>query len=122
MKKNYHQDKNGTMVFSARGIECKCIENDKGLPSFEVIGYTDNDNISFRYQKGDIIEPDILNMEYAELLLEVKGEQADEWKTEYITSSTVYGIIVRLDNMSFITLKEIREGFNKRLRGIDNDD
>ena len=116
--KDYFQDSKGTMVFSACGIDCTCIVNENGLPDFEVVGYTDKDNISFRYEKGDILKPDINNNAYCELLMSVEGEEAAKWKSRLMTSFIIYATIERLDNMSFMTLKEVREGLNKRLQSL----
>lgn len=123
--KDYYQDEKGTMLFTANGINCKCIPstNENGLPSFEVVGYEDNDNISFRYAKGDIIQPEITSNIYGELLMSVEGNEADRWKSKLMTAVIVYGIVERLDRMSFITLKEVREGLNEKLQGkVNNDD
>lgn len=120
MKETYYQDKKGKTLFSAKGIDCKCILNDGDgiLPSFEVVGYTNPDNVIFKYEKGDIITPSVLNEEYALLLLDVEGEEADEWKLTYINSVVIYKKICNFDRMSYTTLKEVREALDKELAGI----
>ena len=119
MKETYYQDKKGKTLFSAKGIDCKCILNDGDgiLPSFEVVGYTNPDNVIFKYEKGDIIKPDVTNKEYSELLMSMEGEDIVKWKNYFITTAVVYEIIRQLDNMSYNTLKEVREGLNKKLQG-----
>lgn len=103
---------------TAKGIKCEISKTEKGLPEFKVIDYSDPENVIFKYEKGDIIKPDVTNKEYSELLMSMEGEDMVKWKNYYITTAVVYEIIRQLDNMSYNTLKEVREGLNKKLNGV----
>lgn len=103
----------------AKGLKCEVIKTEKGLPEFKVIDYTDPENISFTYEKGDIIKPDVVNEQYAILLLNTKGEEANKWKSHYATNFIIYKKICSFDRMSYMTLKETREALNKDLAGIE---
>lgn len=103
---------------TAKGIKCQIIKTEKGLPEFKVIDYSDPENVIFKYEKGDIIKPDVTNKEYSELLMSMEGEDIVKWKSYYITTAVVYEIIRQLENMSYNTLKEVREGLNKKLNGV----
>lgn len=103
----------------AKGLKCEIIVTEKGLPEFKVIDYTDPENISFTYEKGDIIKPDVVNEHYASLLLNTKGEEANKWKSHYATNFIIYKKICSFDRMSYMTLKETREALNKDLAGIE---
>lgn len=107
---------------TAKGIKCEIIKTEKGLPEFKVIDYTDPENVIFRYEKGDIIKPDIVNDYYALLLLDTEGEEANEWKNHYATNFIMYKKICSFDRMSYTTLKETREALNKDLIDADNND
>lgn len=102
----------------SKGLKCEIIQNEKGLPEFKVIDYSDPENVIFKYEKGDIIKPDVTNKEYSELLMSMEGEDMVKWKSYFITTAVVYEIIRQLDNMSYNTLKEVREGLNKKLNGV----
>lgn len=99
----------------AKGLKCEIIVNEKGLPLFKVVDYSNPENVIFKYEKGDIIQPDVTNREYSELLMSMKGEDIVKWKSYYITTAVVYEVIRQLENMSYNTLKEVREGLNKKL-------
>lgn len=100
---------------TAKELKCEIIKTEKGLPEFKVIDYTDPENISFTYEKGDIIKPDVVNDTYINLMLNV--EQYKQCKSELLTSVMVYRIVERLDYISANTLKEVREGLNRKLQG-----
>lgn len=100
---------------TAKALKCEIIKTEKGLPEFKVIDYTDPENISFTYEKGDIIKPDVVNDTYINLMLNV--EQYKQCKSELLTSVMVYRIVERLDYISANTLKEVREGLNRKLQG-----
>lgn len=102
-----------------KGLKCEIIVKEKGLPEFKVIDYSDPENISFIYEKGDIIKPDVVNEQYAILLLNTKGEEANKWKSHYATNFIIYKKICSFDRMSYMTLKETREALNKDLAGIE---
>lgn len=100
---------------TAKGIKCQIIQNKNGLPLFRVVDYSDPENVIFKYEKGDIIKPDVTNKEYSELLMSMEGEDIVKWKNYFITTAVVYEVIRQLDNMSYNTLKEVREGLNNKL-------
>lgn len=102
----------------AKGLKCEIIKTEKGLPEFKLIDYSDPENVIFKYERGDIIKPDVTNKEYSELLMSMEGEDMVKWKSYYITTAVVYEVIRQLENMSYNTLKEVREGLNKKLNGV----